>query len=141
MADIASALQQLHDNPTLRARFARDPGGTLRSLGVDTSGLDLPASVDPARLTKLLDDAFSGRAVAQAPSKAELSGLSAEQLWERYGQVRTVSASRRIAAGEDPIILISPVIVGPIVVVDPVVLGPLLTGPVILGPATGSSKE
>jgi hypothetical protein len=92
---------KLHDDAAFRARFVADPAATLRQAGFDPTKLNIPANIDANTLNAKLDALFSAKQAFRMPTSAEVSRLSADQLWSDFGIIKGATGED----GDPPIVV------------------------------------
>jgi hypothetical protein len=83
MADeLANFVGRLRADARFRKRFADAPAETLKTMGVDTTGLALPARLDERALLAHIERGASG---IDIPDDVDLTKLDPDELWDRFG--------------------------------------------------------
>jgi len=92
---MSELFSRLGEDKAFRDRFAKDPATVLREAGYDPDQLELPSQIDPEALEKRVTRIRKGEETLEG-TEAELSRLTANELWEKFAIVR-------LREGADPV--------------------------------------
>jgi hypothetical protein len=123
--ELISFIGRLHSDAALRKRFVKAPARTLSEEGFDAEALALPDRIDERALVAKLDKAVAGDRTFAArlnkeAAQTDLAKLTPNQLWERFGLIRSkAEIGSDQAAANAAAIVVAVVIYGVSIVLGP----------------------